>query len=52
MKATIKQENQRDFNSTCSNVEVKETNKYFYKICPFGELRLWKLSGRISTVNK
>lgn len=36
------------FYATCSNVEVKETEKYFYKICSFGEMRLWKKSNRIS----
>ena len=46
-------ENKRDFNATCSNAEVKQTQDYFYKrVNMFGEkeLRLNKYSGRISTI--
>tara|TARA_R100001530_G_scaffold60360_3_gene43641 strand:+ start:7629 stop:7802 length:174 start_codon:yes stop_codon:yes gene_type:complete len=46
-------ENKREFNATCSNAKVLETPKYYYKVVNmFGEkeLRLWKTSGRISTI--
>ena len=41
-----------EFLRTCSLAEIKETEKYFYKICPFGEMRLWKKSNRISICKK
>lgn len=44
-------ENEREFHATCSNIESVDKGKYLSKICPFGELRLWKKSGRISTIS-
>lgn len=44
-------ENLRVFKATCSDIEITETDDYFYKVCPFGELRYWKATGRISTAN-
>lgn len=45
-------ENWRDFNATCSEGEVKETNKCYYKhVNMFGNKTLiyWKETGKIST---
>ena len=44
--------NKRDFYATCSNEQIKETDKTLYKFCNmFGPktLILWKKSGKIST---
>lgn len=46
--ANVGKKRYTDFYAVCSNAEIKETEKYFYKICPFGEMRLWKKSNRIS----
>lgn len=52
MKATTKQNNEKNFKSTYQDIPIKETENYFYKICHFGELRLWKKSGRITKTDK
>lgn len=53
MKTNLKyQENRRDFMATCSDMEVKKTEKTMYKHCQmFGPKTLifWIDTGRIST---
>lgn len=44
--------NKRDFYATCSNEQVKETEKTLYKFCSmFGPQTLifWKKNGKITT---
>jgi hypothetical protein len=41
-----------EFSRTCSGHMERESDNYFFKVCPFGELRLWKTSGRISVSSK
>jgi len=51
MNLTAKMNNRRDFYATCSQDEVKETQKALYKhVNMFGEKTLiyWKETGKIS----
>lgn len=50
-KAITRAMNRNDFLKTCSEVEAIDKGEYLAKSCPFGELRFWKKSGRI-TVKK
>ena len=44
-------EKYNQFYDVCIKQDIKENDKYFYKLCPFGEMRLWKKSKRITVIN-